>query len=99
MWEEESDTEIGTPEEIKRKQYWKELKKDMNHQKILCCCKPNMIHDESLKYQLLYTEEEAQLSNFHFITPCIHDRSLTLSLCESTFVCIVCGCVHVHVRE
>lgn len=57
MWEEESDTEIGTPEEIKRKQYWKELKKDMNQQKILCCCKPNMIHDESLKYQLLYTEE------------------------------------------
>ena len=43
--------------------------------------------------QLLYTEEEAQLSNFHFITPCIHDRSLTLSLCESTFVCIVCVCV------
>ena len=23
----------------------------------MCCCKPELIHDESLKYQLLYSEE------------------------------------------
>jgi len=24
---------------------------------ILCCCKPHLIHNESMKYQLLYSEE------------------------------------------
>ena len=34
-----------------------ELKHDIEEQRILCCCKPNLIHDEALKYKLLYSEE------------------------------------------
>jgi hypothetical protein len=31
------------------------LDDDIDDQKnVLCCCKPNLMHNESLKYQLLY---------------------------------------------
>ena len=31
----------------------------MRKQKVLCCCKPNLIHDEALKFQLLFNEPKA----------------------------------------
>ena len=43
--------------EKERHRETKKLLQEMEDQRIMCCCKPHLIHDESLKYQLLYNEE------------------------------------------
>jgi hypothetical protein len=30
---------------------------EQTQDRMMCCCKPHLIHDESLKFQLLYNEE------------------------------------------
>ena len=47
----------GTDSEKRRYEEQRIEKQDAIDGKIMCCCKPNLIHDETLKFQLLYSEK------------------------------------------